>query len=145
MGLLGGALAGIVCGEVWNVWFPINKKLWTSSYVLFAAGCTLLLLGVCYVLLDVYAARKRWTYPWLVFGSNAITAYMVSELLASLLGTIHLEYGGAWMNLQHYLFERVFVHIGNASFGSLVYSLMYVAVCFVPNLVLYRKGIFLRV
>ncbi len=145
MGLFGGAVAGIVCGEVWNVWFPINKKLWTSSYVLFAAGCTLLLLAVCYVLLDVYEVRKGWTYPWRVFGSNAITAYMISELLAAALGSIHVVYDGSRMNLQHYVFERVFVHVVNPAFGSLVYSLVYVAVCFLPNLVLYRKKILLRI
>ncbi len=145
VGLFAGAAAGIVCGEIWNVWFPINKKLWTSSYVLFAAGCTLLLLALCYVALDVYRTRKGWTYPWLVFGSNAIVAYMVSELLASVLGSIHVVYDETRMNLQHYLFARVFVHVVNPAFGSLVYSLLYVAICFVPNLVLYRRKIFLRV
>ena len=81
-GLLGAAISGLVLGEIWNVWFPINKKLWTSSYVLFAAGCTLLLLAICFYAVEIKKWTRGWTYPWLVFGSNAITAYVFSELLA---------------------------------------------------------------
>jgi predicted acyltransferase len=144
-GLLAGAVLGIASGELWNIWFPINKKMWTSSYVLFAAGCTLLVLAVCYFVFDVKKLRKAWGYPWLVFGSNAITAYMVSELLAATLGSIHLMCGGAMTNLQRCIFRGVFQNVGSPAFGSLLYSLAYVAVCFVPNWVLYRKKIFLKV
>jgi len=144
-GLLAGAVVGIASGELWNVWFPINKKMWTSSYVLFAGGCTLLVLAVCYYVFDVKKLRREWGYPWLVFGSNAITAYMVSELMAGALGSIHLMCGGTMVNLQRYIFRSVFQDVGSPGFGSLLYSLAYVAVCFIPNLVLYRKKIFLKV
>ena len=87
-GLLGAAISGLVLGEIWNVWFPINKKLWTSSYVLFAAGCTLLLLAICFYAVEIKKWTRGWTYPWLVFGSNAITAYVFSELLAAGVDTI---------------------------------------------------------
>jgi predicted acyltransferase len=87
-GLLAGAITGLVLGNIWNVWFPINKKLWTSSYVLFAAGCTLLLLAICFYAVEIRQWTRGWTYPWLVFGSNAISAYVFSELLAGALSTI---------------------------------------------------------
>lgn len=144
-GLLAGAVAGIASGLLWNVWFPINKKMWTSSYVLFAAGCTLLLLAICYYVFDVKKVRREWGYPWLVFGSNAITAYMVSELMAGGLGAIHLMCGGTMVNLQRCIYQSVFQGVGSPAFGSLLFSLVYVAVCFVPNWVLYRKKIFLKV
>ena len=144
-GLLAGAVLGVAGGELWNVWFPINKKLWTSSYVLFSAGCTLMLLAVCYFAFDVKRLKKGWAYPWLVFGSNAITAYMVSELLSATLGTIHVRCHGVGMSLQHCIFQSVFQGVGTPALGSLLYSLAYVAVCFVPNLVLYRKRIVLKV
>jgi predicted acyltransferase len=144
-GLLLGAAVGIASGELWNLWFPINKKLWTSSYVLFAAGCTLFLLALCYVVLDVKQWRGRWSTPMLIFGSNAITAYMVSELLATVLTMFHVHCGGALMTVQQCLYLGFFKHIVDPSFGSLVYSLVYVAVCMIPNVVLYRNRIFLKV
>ena len=144
-GLLAGAVVGIATGELWNLWFPINKKMWTSSYVLFAAGCTLLVLALCYFIFDVKKARKEWGYPWLVFGSNAITAYMISELMAGALGAIHLTCHGAVTNLQRCIYQSAFQGVGSPAVGSLLYSLAYVAVCFIPNLVLYRKKIFLKV
>jgi predicted acyltransferase len=145
VGLLAAAVSGIVLGEIWNIWFPINKKMWTSSYVLFAAGCTLLLLAVCYFLFDVRKARREWAYPALVFGSNAITAYMVSELLAGALGAIRFESGGATTNLHRFIFDGVFAHVGSPAFASLLFALVYVGVCWIPNWVLYRKKIFLKV
>ena len=89
-GLLGASISGLVLGNVWNVWFPINKKLWTSSYVLFAAGCTLLLLALCFYAVEIKKWTRGWTFPWLVFGSNAITAYVFSELLAAALSYHHV-------------------------------------------------------
>jgi predicted acyltransferase len=144
-GLFFAALLGLISGEVWNIWFPINKRLWTSSYVLFAGGCTLLLLFLCYLLLDVKQRRGKWTWPWIVFGSNAITAYMVSELLAAILKSVHLSSAGAPISLREWIYSGVFMHLINPSFGSLLYSLTFVSVCFVVNLVLYQKKIFLRV
>jgi predicted acyltransferase len=78
-GMLAGAIAGLVSGSLWAVWFPINKRLWTSSYVLFAAGWTLLILFLCYVVIDIKKHQGAWTFPWKVFGSNAIFAYAFSE------------------------------------------------------------------
>ena len=144
-GLLVGAVVGIVAGEFWNIWFPINKNLWTSSYVLFAAGCTLLVFSLCYMLLDAKQWRGWWTFPMVVFGSNAITAYMVSELLAETLQSIHLQCGGKLLTLKGCIYARFFAHLVNPAFGSLLYSLSFVSICFIPNLLLYRKRIFLKV
>ena len=73
--MLALGVAGLVVGEVWNPWFPINKKLWTSSYVLFAAGFALVCLALCYWLLDVRVARTVDCCRQMVFGTNAIFAY----------------------------------------------------------------------
>ena len=145
LGLLGAAVAGLVLGEIWNVWFPINKKLWTSSYVLFAAGCTLVLLAVCFYAVEIKQWTRGWTFPWLVFGSNAITAYVFSELLAGAIDTVHVNDGGHVTSLQHYIYQHWFFSLVNPSFGSLLYSISYVLVCFIPVLVLYRKKIFIKV
>ena len=86
--LSASSVSGFECalaGLLWSHTFPINKNLWTSSYVLFAAGWSLLLLALCYWLIDIRRLNqkpigKALLWPWLVFGSNAITAYVVSEL-----------------------------------------------------------------
>ena len=145
LGLLGASISGLVLGKIWNVWFPINKKLWTSSYVLFAAGCTLLLLAVCFYAVEIKKWTRGWTFPWLVFGSNAITAYVFSELLAAALDTIRVHDGGRVTNLQQYIYQHWFFPIINPSFGSLMYAIAFVLVCFVPVLLMYRKKIFIKI
>ena len=84
--------------------------------------------------------------PWLkvllVFGTNAIFAYVLSELLASVLYSIHLGNG---VTAQQAIYQTIHGIIANAPFASLVYSLLFVAVCWLPTLVLYRKKIFLKV
>ena len=139
-GLLGAAVALIAAGELWNVWFPINKKLWTSSYVLFAAGCSLLLLGFLYWCIDIRGWRKAWSQPWIVFGTNAIFAYMLSELLASTLWNVHVghEYLWTWLYVP-------FKHIQPPGVGSLVYSMAFAGVCWLGTWPLWRKKIFLKV
>src|SRR5439155_1028521 len=83
--VMGIAIAGVSCvllGSLWSLSFPINKKLWTSSYVLFAGGLSLLLLALCLLIVDVSAnnstkpSRRRFLTIFLVFGTNAISAYV---------------------------------------------------------------------
>ena len=143
--LLVAALCGLALGKFWALWFPINKKLWTSSFVLFAAGATLLVLAICFFLVEVRQWKRARTFPWIVFGSNAIVAYIFSELLAAALFTIHVERAGQTANLQSLIYDNVFSSIVNPSFGSLLYSLAYVAVCFVPVAILYRKRMFIKI
>ena len=99
-GLLAGSFRGLVFGGLWGIWFPINKRLWTSSYVLYAAGWSLLILFLCYVVIDIKKHQGAWTYPWKVFGSNAIFAYAFAELLSIVLGS-HSH----WKQRQHGEFE----------------------------------------
>jgi predicted acyltransferase len=144
-GLLIASLSGLLLGSLWNVWFPINKKLWTSSYVLFAAGCTLLLLAICFYAVEIKQWTRGWTYPWLVFGSNAITAYVFSELLAGALSAVYVRNGARVTDLQQRIYQSWFFPLVNPSFGSLLYAIAFVLVCFVPVLLLYRKKIFIKV
>ncbi len=144
-GLLAGAIAGVALGSLWGHWFPINKKLWTSSYVLFAAGCTLLVLAICFFVIEIKKRGGAWTYPWKVFGSNAIIAYAFSELLSTTIEHIHIGQSGHLVTLKELIYTRVFYPIVDPSFGSLLYSLSFVLVCFVPSLVLFRKRIFIKI
>jgi predicted acyltransferase len=144
-GLLAAAMAGLAVGSFWGHWFPINKRMWTSSYVLYAGGWTLLALAVCYFVIEIKKHNGAWTYPWKVFGSNAIFAYAFSELLSSTLHSISVGQGDNTMGLKRMIYTRIFSPIGSPAFGSLLYSLSFVLVCFVPAVLLYRKRIFIKV
>ena len=144
-GMLAGAVAGLALGGFWGVWFPINKRLWTSSYVLFAAGWTLLVLAICYLVIEIKKHGGAWTYPWKVFGSNAIFTYAFAELLSTVLEIIHIRQNGQTIALKNLIYTKIFFPIVSPAFGSLLYSLCYVLVCFVPAVVLYRKRIFIKV
>ena len=137
--------AGIVCialGELWNPWFPINKKMWTSSYVLFAGGVSLVCWALCYWAAEIKGWKRGWTTFWLVFGMNAITAYVISELLAAALWEIG---GRSRRRLGPFLYNHIFAPIHPPALGALFYSIAFVLVCWLPVLLLYRKKIFLRV
>src|SRR5271169_5302851 len=101
--LLVFGVAGIIAGQTWHLWFPINKKLWTSSFVLFTAGCALVCQAICYWVCDVKRHRGRWTRPFVVFGANAIAAYTLADLLSSLLFNLHIHAGRRVLTLQDYV------------------------------------------
>ena len=153
-GLLVASVSCLLLGRLWNPFFPINKKLWTSSYVLFAAGLSLLGLALCYWVVDVlrlqhrsHAARVA-LWPWLVFGSNAITAYAFAELLVETLASIHVQDSftpGRPATAISWIYNHVFARGHSTANTSLAYALVYVLVCFLPNLFLWRKRIFLKV
>jgi predicted acyltransferase len=141
MGLFGAGVVLAVVGLLWSESFPINKKLWTSSYVLYAGGLSILLLAVAYYLIEVRQLRGRWTYPLLVFGTNAITAYVLSELLSSAVAVFKVN---QTQSFQVYVYTHYFIHLGTPAIGSLIYSLLFVAVCYIPAWLLYRKRIFIK-
>jgi predicted acyltransferase len=150
---LGLAASGAMClalGALWDPWFPINKKMWTSSYVLFASGWSLAIFALVYWAME----QKGWgregrsrafVWPWLVFGSNAIVAYMISELLPSALINIHFRWDGLRMNPIGWSHLRIFSHISNPGWATFAYSVTFTVLCFLPVWALYRKKIFLKV
>jgi len=139
------AVACIAAGLLWSPWLPINKRIWTSSYVLFAGGLTLALFAVFYALLDLRGGRKRWAWPMLVFGTNAIAAYIFSELLAGTLDVVHVTWRGHTSSLRWLLFMPFQHAVANPQLASLLYALFFVCVCFLPMVLLYRRRIFIKV
>jgi predicted acyltransferase len=149
MGLLAGAAVCLATGYLWSLSFPLNKKMWTSSYVLVAAGWSLAVFTLAFWAIDErgwgQGRGKRWFWPWLVLGSNAIVAYLFSELLASTLGNIHLFADGDQTDVPAYVFEHVFANIPNPGWAAFAWSVFFLAVCFLPVWLLYRKKIFIKV
>jgi predicted acyltransferase len=127
--VLGLTAAGLIClglGWAWSFWFPIIKNLWTSSFVLFAGGWSLLLLALFYAIIDALRIW-RWSFFFIVIGANAITIY----LLPHILGFEHFFFGGIEKHSEP--FARVV-----AASGLLVVNWLLL-------LYLYRRGLFLRV
>ena len=151
----GIAIAGASCvllGYLWNFTFPLNKKLWTSSFVLFAGGLSMLLLALSIWVIDIPSAKEskpershRSTYFWplLVFGTNAITAYVISELLAA--GVPHLHAPGKPDIFAYFYHFIVQIIPHDPALSSLVYSLCYVLMCWIPVYFLYRRKIFIKI
>ncbi len=145
-GLAVASLCSLALGYFWALWFPLNKNMWTSSFVLVAAGYSLALFAFAFWAIEVRGWRKGWTWVWLVFGSNAIAAYMFSELLPGVLYNVTVPDGsGRRAVLNGFLFEHTFAHIPNSHWAAFAYSVTFTAVCFIPVLILYRKKIFLKV
>ncbi len=148
------AACGLACfglAEIWNVSFPINKNLWTSSYVLLAAAWSLAGLALFHWLLDEeqWHERHAWirnlVWPFLVFGSNAIFAYALSSLLVETLASISVHTAAGMSNLRQAAYFQVFARHGSTPNTSLAFAISYVLVCFVPTWLLWRRRWFLRV
>ena len=140
-GLFGASAIGLIAGEIWNRWFPINKMIWTSSYVLFTAGFALSVLGVCYWLVDV-RGWKRWSTPFVMFGVNPLFLYCFSSWLESTLHVLRFHGRAA----KQILFEGLFAPLFSDPYlASLSWAVSFVLVCFLVAWVLYRKQIFIRV
>ena len=148
--LIGGmvlfGVLGMVGGEIWNRWIPINKNLWTSSFVMFSGGFALLFISLLYWMVEVKRWRGAWTMPILVFGMNAIAGFVADSLIYGP-GYTFTAGGpnGATMNwheaAQAWL-EAAGLGTANA---SLLYSLGAVAICWMMLWLLWRKKIFLKV
>jgi predicted acyltransferase len=136
-------MVAIAAGKLWNLSFPINKKLWTSSYVLFTAGLALIFLALCYWVVDGKRLRGWWTKLVLIFGMNAIAAYFFAEVVAKLL-ELHLASLGG-QTIQAWLYERLFVPLASPPNASLIYAIVFVVFCWCAMAVLYRNRLFLKI
>ena len=136
-------VAGAVCialGWAWNSFLPINKALWTSSYVLFSGGLALQFLGLCYWLIDIKGYR-RWAKPFEVFGLNAIALYVGAGIMADLLGLIRV----GDTRLGGWIYEKAFASWLPPVDASLAFAIAFVLVWLGLMWILYRRRIFLKV
>ena len=148
LGLALGTVACLGSGYLWSLWFPLNKNLWTSSYVLVAAGWSLAVFTLVYWAVEQRGwgrgRSKGVIWPWLVFGSNAIVAYMFSELLPGALWNIRFTVGGRRTDVLAWVFVHIFAHIPDPGWAAFAYSVSFTALCIVPAWVLYHKRIFVK-
>ena len=135
----------IVIGLIWDVWFPINKLIWSSSYVVFTAGAALQLLGLCYFLFDVKPCG-RWALPAVIFGSNAILAFVLSTLVY--LSMVHLQVqqpGGGTISVREWVYGKLLAILANPYNASLAFAVAYVGFWWLALAALFRRRIFMKV
>jgi len=144
-GLAVASIGSLALGYLWGLWFPLNKNMWTSSYVLVAGGYSLALVTLAFWAVEQKGWRTGWTWVWLVFGSNAIAAYMFSELLPGVLHNLHFMSEGNRTDVITFVFDHVFARIPDPGWAAFAYSVSFTAVCFIPVWMLYRRRIFLKV
>jgi predicted acyltransferase len=131
---------GLIC----DIWLPINKSLWTSSFSLFMAGLDFVLLaGFIYLIDDL--GYKRLVQPFVVFGMNAIVIYMLSELLAIALGSIHWRTAAGTISLQSWLYDHCFAPLASPYNAALLWALAFVLLMYLAAYALYRRKWFIRV
>jgi predicted acyltransferase len=145
-GLAVACVCSLALGYLWSLWFPLNKNMWTSSYVLVAAGYSLALLTFAFWAVEVKGWRRGWTWPWIVFGSNAIAAYMFSELIPGIFDHIAIPSGnGTHASLLAWIDMHSFSHIPDPGWAAFAFSVSFTAFCFLPVWILFRQKIFLKI
>ncbi len=152
-------IAGVCCvcvGWAWNAWFPINKALWTGSYVFFTGGLALQFLALCYWLIDI-KGHKWWTKPFVIFGVNAIVLFVGTGVMARLLGMTSGFMGrfetlikvtkpdGSPQALQSYIYDHAFASWLAPNNASLAFAICFILLWLFLLWLLYRKNIIIKI
>lgn len=138
-------LGGITAGLIMDIWFPINKNLWSPSYAVFTAGLASICLGVCFWLVEI-KSYVRWGRPFEIYGTNAISVYALSSLAEQFANLWTLtQTDGSAMRLRAYIFEKLFASWAAPVNASLYYAMTNVLIWFGFAVILYRKKIFIRI
>jgi predicted acyltransferase len=140
--VLAGA-AMLVIAYFWDLSFPINKKLWTSSYVLYAGSISMIFFALSIWLIDVKGWRKGIGF-FLTFGANALFAYILSEALVISLYAVSWGEGETATNAKEWIYQTVFQSLAPTQLGSFLFSLVYMLVCWLVCRWLFVRKIFIK-
>ncbi len=137
------ALIGVVlicAAEVWSIWMPINKKLWSCSFALLMAGLDFVVLSISLWLVDERGYKKI-VKPLTIVGMNSIAVYLASEVLAEILDYVHID----GSSLHEIIYSRFYAPIASVNNASLLWALSFVALMYLVAYGMYRKGWFWRI
>ena len=142
-GLRVAGLLALAAGGIWGLWFPINKTLWTSSYVLWTAGFALLILAGCYWAIEIKKYKKG--FKWLeIFGVNALAAYILHVFFLKIQAMIIINLpNNSSVNLRLFITDTLFGW-ASADNASLLYAVSYTLLWLGVMTILYRKKIFIK-
>lgn len=135
----------LAAGWSWSLVFPLNKSLWTSSYVLYTSGLALLTLAFCYWLIDI-KGYKRWAKPFIIFGVNALALFVFSGIFARILGMVKLTGpDGEDVSLQGWIFDTFFLSVASPINASLAFAICFILFWLFLMWLLYRRRIYIKV
>ncbi|MGM3304496.1 acyltransferase family protein [Anabaena sp. WFMT] len=137
-------LCCLVIGIIWDVAFPINKKLWTSSYVVFTTGWALMLLAACYEMIEVRVI-KRWSKPFEIIGLNAIALFVASVLLIKITAKTQLGTGETAISIYNWIYQNLFASWAGNFNGSFLFGLVTVLFWYGVAVLMYQKRWFIKV
>ncbi len=140
--LIGAVL--MLSGWLLSYGCPINKKIWSPTFVLLTCGMASSLLGLSMWIVDAQG-RRKWCRFFEVFGVNPLFLYVQSAVLAILAGNIRFPYGGRMTSLHGFVYSEWLSPVFGAEMGSLVYALLFVGLNWAAGYVLYRKKIWIRI
>jgi predicted acyltransferase len=145
LGLFGAGAIGMMAGLMWSWSFPINKNLWTSSYVVFTAGLACVTLATCMWLIDLEHVQ-RWARPFVIFGVNPLAAFVGEGLFSRLIYTlVRVPHHGAMVPAETALYDTAFASWLEPRNASLLFAVCYVLLFFWLLRALYRRNIVIKV
>lgn len=138
-------LISVILGLIWDLFFPINKALWTSSFVLYTGGLATLGLALSYWIIDVQGYRKG-TTPFVVYGVNAITVFFLSGLIPRILNMIQVEMpDGSSAGSREWMYQTFFTPYFSPVNASLAGAVTFILIWLVILWWMYNKKIIIKV
>ena len=130
----------VFAGLAWDLLLPINKKLWTSSFVLLTCGIDLFVIAILIYLLDM-KKMKGWSYFFEVFGKNTLFIYLLSELFIITLFAIDMN----GQSLYSWIADTVFISWSGGYVGSFLFALWVMLTCWLVGYIMDKKGVYVKV
>jgi predicted acyltransferase len=124
----------------WDLSFPINKNLWTSSFVLYTVGLDCFMLGLVIYVID-FLNKTNWARFFEVFGKNALFIYLLSEVVAIMMRGLRVGHG---VHLYNWIFDHIFKFSGMYA-GSLLFAIWFMLMCWLAGWFLDKRKIYIRV
>ena len=142
--MLGWGIVGVLVGYIWNLWLPINKSLWTSSYSVLMAGLASIVLAVCYYIIDIKGYKKI-SHPFVVFGMNAIAMFVLSVFIAKFLYIIKIIRNDGIISLQGFIYSEFYQMVFGNYLGSFLFALSFILILYLVAWILYKNKVFIKV
>jgi predicted acyltransferase len=138
-------LAGVALMAIaycWNYLWPINKKLWSGSFVLYTCGADLMIIGALVYILDKTAWNQKWIYFFQVFGKNPLFIYIISGLIPDIMGLIKIS---PEESVGDYVSHHIFQGIAHGAWGTFFYSMFIMLMCWLVGWIMDKRKIYVRV